>query len=405
MSSAVKSIKSSDLSTIPYKVNKQFTFESASLYQNGIVGYKGYLETGSSLDEINDQQLIYYSIRQLYYGGDITSSLLIDNTSGSHYDNYQQSTAASGTFEYEIKKFPTNNRSEIRVLSIPQSLYGERVNPSTLILASTSSVYYIVDDGNGNLFDIESLPEPYVVNGEIQKDYFSNVNKNTLPKVGNIFYAHGILTITNEDYLYIIPKDCTLTGGYAYYIPPSPTPSISISPSSTPSVSVTPSVTITPTPSISLSFGITPTPTPSISISPSETPSVSVTPTPSISETPSVSVTPSISITPSITPSTSTLVAYQYGLYGYGDSTGEACNQSGTGWVSFVSPPLQVFATSPTPDGVTKFYNDNTLLVEFDDAAAYNKYLSYSLASDSGNLYSGYYSNTLVISGQTDCVL
>ena len=92
-----------------------------------------------------------------------------------------------------------------------------------------------------------------------------------------------------------------------------------------------------------------------------------------------------------------------YGLYGYGDISGEACNQSGSGWVSYGSPQLAVYAVSTTSLGVTQFFNDSSLLVPFDDTAAYNKYLSYSLGSNPTDLYTAYYSNTLVISGQTDC--
>ena len=104
------------------------------------------------------------------------------------------------------------------------------------------------------------------------------------------------------------------------YIPPSPTPTATVTPSATPSVtpstsatpSVTPSVTatVTPTvsvtPTISVTTSVTPTATvstsvtPSISISPSKTPSISITPT--ISITPSISTTPGVSPTPSTTP-------------------------------------------------------------------------------------------------------
>jgi len=71
--------------------------------------------------------------------------------------------------------------------------------------------------------------------------------------------------------------DCECSG---MSISPSPTPSISVTPSITPSISVTPSIT------------------PTISVTPSITPSISVTP----------SITPTI--TPSITPSQSECVEF-----------------------------------------------------------------------------------------------
>jgi hypothetical protein len=413
MSSAVKSIRSSDISTVPYRVNKQFTFESSSFSQNGIIGYLGYLETGSALDQLDEHQLIYYSIRQLYYGGEITSSILIDNTSGSHYDNYQQSTAASGTFEYEIKNFPTENRSEIRALSIPQSLYGEKLKPSTFILQDNTGSYYIVDDSNGNLFDIISLPNPYVVNGEIQSNYFENVNINALPKVGNVFYAHGIAVITNQDYQSIFPKDCTLEDGYVYYPSPSPTPSISIS--NTPSVSVTPSISISNTPSVSVTPSISISNTPSVSVTPSisisNTPSVSVTPSISISNTPSVSVTPSISIsntpsvsvTPSVTPSTSTLSWTEYRIYGE-DAGGLAAR--GVACLATNIPPSSpqtVYAATSDPFSVTQFYNTPNTSSPFSNLSGDGYAISFSTAADTITKYAGVGTTTGAISDIIAC--
>lgn len=310
MSSAVKSLRASDISVLPYKVNKSFAFESSSLYSNDIIIYKGYYDSGSSLEDLFQEQINYFSARQLYYGGFITSSIL--NSSGSHYDNYQQSTAASGTFEYETRNFPTEQRSEIRVISIPQSFYGERLKPKHFILESTSSAYYIVDDGNGNLYDISGLAEPYVVDGYVNEDYFESVEMQELPLVGNVFYAHGIAVITNQDYLYIFPKNCTLSGGSAYYIANdcsftgllayfidiSPTPSISISPSLTPSITPTVSISISNTPSIS------PTRTPSVT--PSNTPSLTPSISPPASNTPTPTPTRSPNISPSPSPTTFT---------------------------------------------------------------------------------------------------
>jgi len=174
MSSAVKSLRASDISVVPYKVNKQFTYESSSLYENDIIVYKGYYDSGSAIEDLLQEQLNYFSARQLYYSGFITSS--ISNSSGSYYYNFEQSTAASGTFEYELREFPTEQRSEIRIISIPQILFGERLKPKHFILESSTDNYYIVDDGNGNLYDIINLGKPYVVDGYVVEDYFADVD-------------------------------------------------------------------------------------------------------------------------------------------------------------------------------------------------------------------------------------
>ena len=350
MSSAVKSLRASDISVLPYRVNKSFTFESSSLYSNDIIIYKGYYDTGSSLEDLFQEQINYFSIRQLYYGGFITSSIV--NNSGSHYDNYQQSTAASGTFEYEVKNFPTQQRAEIRVISIPQSFYGERLKPKHFILESTNNTYYIVDDGNGNLYDISTLTEPYVVDGYVNEDYFEFIDVNELPLVGNVFYAHGIAVITNPDFLYIFPKDCTLSGGsafyvandcsinglIAYFIPTSPTPTISVSPTTTP--------TNTPTVSVSISVTNTPTPTRTVTATPSLTPTVS----PSLSAVPSITPTTTPSTTPNLTPSPSpTTFTWLSTISGYSRDF-IACSINSTN-------PLYT-STNNIVIGVTRFFTD-----------------------------------------------
>jgi len=390
MSSAVKSLRASDISVLPYKVNKTFTFESSSLYSNDIIIYKGYYDSGSSLENLYKEQLTYFSIKQLYYGGTITGS--IDNVSGSHYDNYQQSTAASGTFEYEAKNFPTTQRSEIRVVSIPQSLYGERLKPKHFILDSSDSSYYIVDDGNGNLYDISSLGSPYIVDGYILEDYFINVNTQELPLVGNVFYAHGIAVITNQDYLYIFPKDCTLssatayytpndctaTGLFAYYIPPSATPSVT--PSITISPSVTPSITISVTPSITATPSRTPSITPSITISPSVTPSV----TPSISVTPNFSTTPSPTVTR--TPSPTPVIFTFMGGTNTFDSANSAC-------INFSS--VRGFYTNKSNPTLGDIIYGDTILTSGNEFNGQNRWIALARVSPTNGLVVAYLINTV----------
>lgn len=324
MSSAVKSLKASDISVIPYKVNKNFTFESSSFSANEITVYKGYYDSSSLLEDLLQEQLNYFSAKQLYYSGQITGS--ISNISGSYYDNFDQSTASSGTFEYEIKSFPTDNRSEIRIISIPQRIYGERVQLRTFNLNSPNE-YYIIDDGNGNLYDIIGLESQYVNNGIINNNFFNEIDTDEITHVGNIIYAHGIAIITNQDYLFVFPKDdelsggtayytpnqCEITGLIAYYIPVSVTPTPTTTPSTTPSVTPTPTSTPSNTPSI----------TPTRSIQASVTPSRTATPTPTLTRTPTPSVTPST--TPNISPSPSPTLFTYFGTSGTYNSPENAC--------------------------------------------------------------------------------
>ena len=110
------------------------------------------------------------------------------------------------------------------------------------------------------------------------------------------------------------------------------TPSVSVTPSRTPSISVTPSRTPSNTPPASVSRTPSKSVTPSISIS--KTPSISVTPsvTPSISisNTPSVSVTPSVTATPSRTPSKSATITRYSITLGTGNTKSVACAETST---------------------------------------------------------------------------
>jgi hypothetical protein len=69
----------------------------------------------------------------------------------------------------------------IRVLAVNQDIYGNKVLPNHFILSS--SAYYVTDDGFGNLYD----------------------TKSTKTHIGNLFYAHGLGIITNQDYQLMFP--------------------------------------------------------------------------------------------------------------------------------------------------------------------------------------------------------
>ena len=69
----------------------------------------------------------------------------------------------------------------IRIIAINQNLYSTKILPNTFILSS--SAYYVADDGYGNLYDYSG----------------------SITHVGNLFYAHGLGIITNQDYQLMFP--------------------------------------------------------------------------------------------------------------------------------------------------------------------------------------------------------
>jgi len=265
MSSSKNTIRFSDISSAPIKLKYSSSYYSQSLDDVGITINRGFNHPMTVTGSLDNNALNYELIKQLYYKEYISGSLL---SSGSAYDPQWQSTAASGSGDEDARYFPTTQNSQISFFYIPRNEFGEQVARNSLHLLPLnpdSTNYHIVDDGNGNLIDA-------LVGNR---------------KVGNIFYAQGIIVFTDPDYVCIF-QDPTFDFFIQAILPsPTPTPSVSLTPGLSPSV--TPSLTPTRTPSVS----ITPTRTPSVSITPSITPSITV----------SISVTPTISITPSVTPS------------------------------------------------------------------------------------------------------
>ena len=299
MSSSKNTIRFSDISSAPIKLKYSSSYYSQSLDDAGITINRGFNHPMTVTGSLDNNALNYELIKQLYYKEYISGSLL---GSGSAYDPQWQSTAASGSGDEDARYFPTSQNSQISFFYIPRNQFGEQIARNSLHLLPLnldSTNYHIVDDGNGNLIDT-------LVGNR---------------KVGNVFYAQGVIVFTDPDYVCIFQDPTFDFFIQAIIPPPSPTPTVTVtpglSPTVTPSVSIsrTPSISITPTrtPSVSVSISITPsistTPsiTPTISITPSFTPTISITPTPTVTITPNASLTPgptpTISITPTRTPS------------------------------------------------------------------------------------------------------
>jgi hypothetical protein len=195
---AYKQFLASDVTVIPFEVNKSFSFSGSQLTGSD-VSIDRYLGKNISglFNPLSDpttgtiypqyQRLIYDSVKELYYsnylsssyGSSATTQSLVPGAtpegdvftgpsdSGGRYFNYNQTTL---TFE---KFFPTGSGSVIGVLSVPSRLYGNYIQPSSFIWSGVSGS--IFDDGEGNLILSSS--------GEI---------------CGQIFYPHGMAILTSD---------------------------------------------------------------------------------------------------------------------------------------------------------------------------------------------------------------
>jgi len=240
MSFAYKTLKGSDISISPYVANKQYTYPSSELTSSGITVYTGeyipqYIISGTvynPFDPINDiknngyyRRLIFDSILKLYYQNWVSGSESGVFYGSSSYDNYDQTTIASGTLGgypvtkflnlltgsggaygidvYDSSSYAVLENTKIRVLSIPRDIYGNGIEPGSFVISS--STYYITDDGQGNLWD-------YTTSGSIyNKDPYNGAyyegGEETKVYVGNIVYSPGFAIITNPEYLCFYPSE------------------------------------------------------------------------------------------------------------------------------------------------------------------------------------------------------
>jgi hypothetical protein len=200
--SVFKPFITSDVVVSPFKVNKNFYFEGiTALTGSGIDLFLGENtdpllwvsgSTSTGYNSIQDQFLVYRSIRELYYynyidgvnGSSVaTASFNPDGTiTGLLYTpnsyNYLSNTLPANRY------FPTGSGDIIGVIAIPSNLFGEYIKPGTFTLSYESGSF--TDDGEGNLLHSSS-------------------------KVGDIIYEHGIITLTSDG----IPG--TQGYGFVYY--------------------------------------------------------------------------------------------------------------------------------------------------------------------------------------------
>ena len=192
---AYKQFLASDIVVTPFEVNKEFTFHGANELTASYVGIDRLLGqnitslfnplSGPTTGQlgVQYQQLVYSSIEELYYanylsssysdpasrpilipGRDVEGNRLIGSSSSTAYDNYLQTTLSFPRY------FPTSSNDVIGVISIPVRLFGDYIRPNSFTFTAESGS--LIDDGEGNILSGSTI-------------------------IGNIFYPHGLITITS----------------------------------------------------------------------------------------------------------------------------------------------------------------------------------------------------------------
>lgn len=182
MSRAKNTIKASDISTTPIKLEYIKNYTSQSFTSYGITINSGSNGTVTITGSVPQLTINYRTIRQLYYQNYLTGSLLVSTSS---WDWNQQSTACSGSVEYENRYFPTQSNAKITYINIPRTVFGEQIKRSTFTCSGDGITVF--DDGNGNLID-------------------------STTHVGNIIYSQGVIIFTNPTYLnFVTASNAILT--------------------------------------------------------------------------------------------------------------------------------------------------------------------------------------------------
>jgi len=215
---AYKQFLTSDIIVTPHEVHREFktyvTSSNAGLLSfftespstisetwPGNVGTDRYLGTnivGTLFNPLSDptsgmitsqyQRLVYNSIKELYYsnyqksiygdpvsrpilvpGRDVEGNRYIGSSSSQAYDNYLQSNLTYPRF------FPTGSNAIIGVISIPNKIFGDYIQPNSFKLTTESGSF--TDDGEGNVISGSQI-------------------------VGNILYPHGVIVLTGNEYIY-----------------------------------------------------------------------------------------------------------------------------------------------------------------------------------------------------------
>jgi hypothetical protein len=228
--SSFKKLNKADVTTVPYAANKQWSLT----YINNVIN-DGYIVYSTGVNDsflpskqqtTNNQysSLIYSEINHLFYQS--YTNLLDTGSLMFNVDTYQSASQQRPTasyFNYNInplliKQFPTGAYETIGVLSVNQNIYGSKILPTSLQISSSGML--IKDDGNGNLYDVYQSQNQYIDLNWVTSNYIitGSLANSGVVFVGNIFYAHGISVITNQDSKYqsLFPPACTsydLSGG------------------------------------------------------------------------------------------------------------------------------------------------------------------------------------------------
>ena len=194
-----KRLDPSDVDRNPFKVYKEFTVtneDSGSFVYNfrAVSGsQRGYDKTTDGVDTYQSASFFHlpawFMLNNRYYRQ--KGSGLKRETTGRNALNPYNNFGSNSSKQYRLL------HASASVISVPKSLYGERIKPKSITLKddSTASTVTMVDDGEGNLYDtnLSQSFATFASGGFLDTD----ITKSTASFAGNVFYEEGVIVITN----------------------------------------------------------------------------------------------------------------------------------------------------------------------------------------------------------------
>jgi len=191
-----------------FKTHKTFTFTEADsgsgLYNIPVIKGNDTNLYDFSVDDADTKTIsqsvfyktpIYHTINNLYYKDITTMRGYIDYitavpSSSKAVVNYPSIDELDNTTLKLRRPYTRQLHDSGSVIAVPQQFYGECIQPNSIRITdnSTDTTFILVDDGRGNIYDVE----------------YSSSYANRTPDmkmsgslVGNVFYNDGMIVITN----------------------------------------------------------------------------------------------------------------------------------------------------------------------------------------------------------------
>ena len=214
-----KRLDPGDIQITPFKVYKEFTVTNVDS-SSGVYNFRAV--SGSTQNfNTEGQNVTSYPSASFYH---LSSWFLINNM---YYMQKNGDTKLSFEETNPFDNFGSNSNKQYRflhtsasIVSIPQQLYGERIKPKSIELTddSTDSTVILVDDGDGNLYD-QAYSSSYATfkSGSLENGIFDHtkLTETTGSVVGNIFYEHGVIVVTDTGSRYVDVAQKRISDGYS----------------------------------------------------------------------------------------------------------------------------------------------------------------------------------------------